>query len=95
MRVEIFSFAAIAILLPTDPAPAACARPDTPACATLAGPFASDKAADDCRKDMLRFRDGMGVYAACLGRTSPSDERAARDAYEDVRVRFNRRARGE
>ncbi len=95
MRVETFAFAAVVIVLPINPASAACTKPDTPACATPAGPFATDKAADDCRKDMLRFRDGMEVYALCLGETSASDEKAARAAYEDIRVRFNRRARGE
>jgi hypothetical protein len=44
---------------------------------------------------MLRFRDDMDVYAECLGETSADDEKQAREAYEDVRIRFNRRARGE
>ncbi|HXW26260.1 MAG TPA: hypothetical protein VEK73_16065, partial [Xanthobacteraceae bacterium] len=66
-----------------------------PTCATQTVPFASVKAADDCRKDMLAFRDAMDAYAACLGQTSADDEKKARDAYEDIRVRFNRRARGE
>ena len=44
---------------------------------------------------MLRFRDEMEAYASCLAQTSTEDEKAARDEYESVRVRFNRRARGE
>jgi hypothetical protein len=93
MRVGIVAFGAVGILLLAHPA-AACNRPDTPACATQSGPFASDKAADDCRKVMLRFRAGMDAHAACLGRTSPRDAQAARADYDDIRVRFNRRARG-
>lgn len=74
---------------------AACARPDTPACAIATVPFPKDKDADDCRKDMIRYRDAMDVYAICLSKTSADEEKAAREAYEDIRVKFNRRARGE
>jgi hypothetical protein len=74
---------------------AACDSPVAPLCATQTVPFASFEAADGCRKEMLAFRDAMDAYAACLGQTSADDEKRARDAYEDVRVRFNRRARGE
>ena len=82
-------------LVLADPLYAACDSPVAPACATQTVPFASVKAADDCRKEMLTFRDAMDTYAACLGQTSADEEKQARDAYEDVRVRFNRRARGE
>jgi len=44
---------------------------------------------------MLSFRDGMDRYASCVGETSSDDEKAARAEYEGIRVRFNRRARGE
>jgi hypothetical protein len=44
---------------------------------------------------MLAFRDGMDRYASCLGETSSDGEKAARAEYEDIRIRFNRRARGE
>ena len=81
--------------LPVAASQAACSKPETPACALERVPFASDGAADDCRKAMLAFRDVIDVYAGCLGETSQDDEKAARDAYEDVRMRFNRRARGE
>jgi hypothetical protein len=76
-------------------AQSACVKPETPACAVARVPFPNDDAADDCRKDMLRFRDAMDVYATCLGQSSQNQETAARNEYEDVRVRFNRRARGE
>jgi hypothetical protein len=82
-------------LVLANPLYAACNSPAAPACATQTVPFASVKAADDCRKEMLAFRDAMDTYAACLGQTSADEEKQARDAYEDVRVRFNRRARGE
>ncbi len=95
MRFDGFALGAIGILLTATPLAAACSKPDAPSCATQAGPFARDKAADDCRKDMLRYRDDMDAYASCLGETSASEEKAARAAYEDIRVRFNRRARGE
>ena len=74
---------------------ASCIKPAVPACAIARIPFPSDVAADDCRKDMLQFRDAMDVYAPCRGQVSKGDEAAARDEYEDVRVRFNQRARGE
>jgi hypothetical protein len=73
----------------------ACLRPEAPSCALARIPFPSDQAADDCRKDMLKFRDAMDDYATCLGETSKDQEKAARADYEDVRVRFNQRARGE
>ena len=74
---------------------AACDKPAAPACAIATVPFAKDQDADDCRKEMLRFRDGMEAYATCLGSTSAAEEKVARDEYEDIRIRFNKRARGE
>jgi hypothetical protein len=74
---------------------AACSKPGAPACALERVPFASDKAADDCRIEMLSFRGKMDEYASCLGQASVDEEKAARDEYEDVRVKFNQRARGE
>ena len=73
----------------------ACDKPDAPSCALERIPFATDKAADDCRKDMIKFRDAMDGYASCLGEDSADQEKAARNDYEDVRIRFNQRARGE
>jgi hypothetical protein len=72
-----------------------CLKPDAPSCALQRVSFASDIAADNCRLDMLKFRDAMDVYASCLGGVSAAQEKAARDDYENVRVRFNQRARGE
>ena len=73
----------------------ACVKPDPPSCALERVPFASGMAFDNCRKEMLRFRDEMDGYASCLGETSADQEKAARNDYEDVRIRFNQRARGE
>ncbi len=82
-------------LVLASPLYAACNPPIVPDCALQTVPFASAKAADDCRKEILAFRDATDPYAACLGQTSADEEKQARDAYEDVRARFNRRARGE
>jgi len=89
-----FTFALFAAL-PVEASQAACSKPETPACALQRVPFASDAAADDCRKAMLVFRDTMDAYASCLGQTSQDDEKVARDEFEDVRMQFNRRARGD
>jgi hypothetical protein len=87
-------FAAIGLgVLAVTASQGACLKPDAPSCALERIPFASDTAADECRKDMLKFRDAVDAYASCLGEASADQERAARDDYEDVRVRFNQRAR--
>jgi hypothetical protein len=86
---------ALAVMVQAGLAQADCARPETPNCAIQTVPFPADKDADDCRKDMLRYRDASEVYAKCLGQTSADEESKAREAYEDIRARFNKRARGE
>jgi hypothetical protein len=89
-------FAAIGLaVFAVTPSLGACAKPDAPNCALERVPFASDKAADDCRKDMIKFSGAMDGYATCLAEVSADQEKAARDHYEDVRIRFNQRARGE
>jgi hypothetical protein len=85
---------ALAVLAVT-PSQGACSKPDAPNCALERVPLASDKAADDCRKDMVKFRDAMDGYATCQAGVSADQEKAARDDYEEVRVRFNQRVRGE
>ncbi len=74
---------------------AACDKPAVPACAIAKVPFPTDLAADDCRKDMLRFRDGMTAFAACIGESSAEEKKAADEEFEKIRVLFNKRARGE
>jgi hypothetical protein len=89
-------FAAIGLaVLAVAPSQGACSKPDAPSCALERIPFATDMAANDCRKDIIRFRDAMDRYASCLGEVSADQEKAARDDYEEVRIRFNKRARGE
>jgi hypothetical protein len=73
----------------------ACSKPEPPSCAFERIPFASETTFDECRIAMLKFRDAMDEYASCLGKVSADQEKAARDEYENVRVRFNQRARGE
>ena len=73
----------------------ACSKPEAPSCAFERIPFASETTFDECRMDMLTFRDAMDGYASCVGEVSAVQEKAARDEYEQVRVRFNQRARGE
>jgi hypothetical protein len=95
MRVNVLALALLCVSVTAGSSHAGCTRPDAPTCAIQLIPFAKDQDADDCRKDMLRFRGAMDVYASCLGTTSTDQEKKARDEYEDIRVRFNRRARGE
>jgi hypothetical protein len=95
MHGSAFSAAIGLAVLAVTPSQGACLKPDAPNCALERVPFASDKAADDCRKDVMKFRDAMDRYATCLADVSADQEKAARDDYEDVRVRFNKRARGE
>ena len=95
MRFNALALACLGAALMASPLRAACSKPDTPTCATRTVPFATDRDADDCRISMLAFRDAMERYASCLGETSSDGETAARAEYEDIRVRFNRRARGE
>ena len=95
MRFDALALACLGAALTASPLWAACSKPDAPTCATRTVPFATDRDADDCRISMLSFRDGMDRYASCVGETSSDDEKAARAEYEEIRVRFNRRARGE
>lgn len=72
-----------------------CPKPVAPACVGMRAPFTDETDFDVCRKEMLTFRDAMDQRASCLAPKSAVDEKAARDEYEEVRVRFNKRARGE
>lgn len=73
----------------------ACSKPEAPSCAFERIPFASEATFDACRMEMIKFRDAMDDYASCLAEVSADQAKAARDEYENVRVRFNQRARGE
>ncbi|MGC2775744.1 MAG: hypothetical protein WA418_08935 [Bradyrhizobium sp.] len=87
--------ALLAAVAGVGPSSAACSKPEAPACALETIPFVGMQDFDACRMQMLAFRDRMDAYASCRGETSSDDEKAARADYEDIRVRFNRRARGE
>ena len=89
------ALALLALVVIPSASHAQCAKPAAPACALQRVPFESDMAADACRKEMIVFRNAMMPYAECLGKTSKDDQAAANDEYEDVRIRFNKRARGE
>lgn len=78
MRFHVFAFALLGVSLTAGSSQAVCNKPDAPACALQTIPFAKDKDADDCRKDMLSFRNAMDAYASCLGETSAQDEMRAR-----------------
>jgi hypothetical protein len=82
-------------VLAAAPSQGACSKPDAPSCALERIAFESDMAADNSRKDMVKARDAMDGYASCLGEASADLEKTARDDYEEVRTRFNKRARGE
>jgi hypothetical protein len=91
MRLTHFGAASLSILMMTATSWAECRKPSVPACATEPGPF--ENAADDCRIQMLAFRDAMEGYASCLEATSADDARLALEEYERVRIQFNQRAR--
>ena len=89
-------FAAIGLsVLAATASQGACSKQEAPSCAFERTPFASETVFDNCRDAMLKFRDAMDGYASCLGETSADQEKAAREEYESVRIRFNQRARGE
>jgi hypothetical protein len=96
MRYGVMAVAILGLLWGT-PVQAACSKPNAPACATQTGAFAGVRDFDECRKIMLIYRDATDAYAACVKQEGlPSqEEQSARDEFEDIRVRFNRRARGE
>jgi hypothetical protein len=94
MQRRIF-FAAIGLgVVAVTASQGACPKPDAPSCVFERVPFASEATFDECRMEMLKFRDAMDEYASCLG-ASTEQGKAARDEYESVRIRFNQRARGE
>lgn len=94
MRSLAFAFAVLAILVAT-PLHASCAKPEPPSCAQQAEPFADVEEFDRCRMQMLAYRDGIDVFATCLQSEGQSaNEQSARDEFQDILSRFNRRARG-
>ncbi len=94
MRSLALAFGAFGVLI-AGPLHAACAKPEPPSCAQQTEPFADVEDFDRCRMQMLAYRDGIDVFAACLQTEGQSaNEQSARDEYQDILSRFNRRARG-
>lgn len=91
MRSGVFILGGILLAAP---AYAACTKPDVPACATQRGAFAGESDFDQCRNQMLAYKGGMEILAACL-KEEKKDDKPANDELEDVLAKFNRRARGE
>jgi hypothetical protein len=95
MRNLVLVFASIEILMAA-PVYGACTKPDAPSCATQRSAFTDVDDFDQCRLQMLSYRDGMEAFASCLQQDGQSSqEKSARDELQDILSRFNRRARGE
>ena len=78
------------------PSRATCVKPDIPACAVQNGAFSGAADFDQCRKQMLAYKDGMESLASCLKEASQTQEaKSAQDELETGLSQFNRRARGE
>jgi hypothetical protein len=95
MRIAIAVLAALAWLTGAQ-AQGDCMKPDTPACATARGPFATGLDYDACRKEMLAYKAAMETHAQCLDDAQRAAEgSSAREELAATLARFNRRARGE
>ncbi len=95
MRIAIAALAGLAWLTGAQ-AQGDCMKPDTPACATGRGPFASGLDYDACRKEMLAYKAAMEAHAQCLDDAQrPAEGASAREELTGMLARFNRRARGE
>jgi hypothetical protein len=95
MRAAAFTCAAIGILI-LSPAHAACTKPAIPACAVEKGGFASDASFDQCRMQMLAYKDAMEMHASCAKEAGSAQQ--AQSSEEELQATlaiFNRRARGE
>jgi hypothetical protein len=95
MRAAAFTSVTIAILI-SGSADAACTKPDIPACAVEKGAFAGEANFDQCRLQMLAYKDGMEQHATCTKEAgSPQEGQASEDELQATLAKFNRRARGE
>jgi hypothetical protein len=78
------------------PACAACSKPDTPACAVEKGAFSSAAVFDQCRIQMLAYKDAMEKHASCNREAgSPQEGQSSEQELQATLAQFNRRARGE
>jgi hypothetical protein len=95
MRSAAFTSAIVAVLI-SGPAHAACSKPDIPACAVEKGAFGGEASFDQCRMQMLTYKDGMEKHASCTKEAgSAQDGQASEDELQATLAKFNQRARGE
>lgn len=95
MRAATFTCVAVAVLI-AGPAHAACTKPAIPACAVEKGAFASEANFDQCRIQMLAYKDEMEKHASCAKEAgSPQDGQSSEEELQATLATFNRRARGE
>lgn len=93
-RLTVAVVVAAAAML-ADRSEAACTKPAAPACAVQDGGFSGLNEFDQCRIQMLAYRDGVDAYVTCSQQDAQKsqDEQLVRNEYEDIRQQFNRRAR--
>jgi hypothetical protein len=95
MRAAAFRCVAVAVLI-SGPAHAACTKPDIPACAVQKGAFPGGADFDQCRKQMLGYKDGMETHASCTKEAGSLQEgQASEQELQATLAKFNQRARGE
>jgi hypothetical protein len=95
MRAAAFTCIAVAVLM-SAPADAACTKPDIPACAVQKGAFPVEADFDQCRKQMLGYKDAMETHASCTKAAgSPQEGQASEQELQAALAKFNQRARGE
>ena len=95
MRAAAFTCIIIAILI-SAPADAACPKPDIPACAVEKGAFSGAAVFDQCRIQMLVYKDAMESHASCTREAgSPQEGQSSEEELQAALAQFNRRARGE
>ena len=95
MRAAAFRCAAFVVLI-SGPAYAACTKPAVPACAVEKGAFPNAAGFDECRMQMLAYKDGMEKHAACAKEAgSPQEEKSSEDELQATLATFNKRSRGE
>jgi len=95
MRAAAFTSITIAILI-SGAANAACVKPEIPACAVEKGAFPNSAIFDQCRIQMLAYKDGMEQHATCTKEAgAPHEGQASEQELQATLTRFNQRARGE
>jgi hypothetical protein len=92
---SVAAFICLAVLMP-GPVYAACGKPDIPVCAVQKGAFPGEADFDQCRKQMLVYKDAMEKHASCTKEAgSPQEGQSSEEELQATLAAFNRRARGE